>query len=195
LKWNWRRPWNCFPLNLFKVIKVIWGIPIFFWCKFHQHYMRTFFVRTSLWQLFLHTCNKRKLPKRHSYENRVRITLMKLNYRCKFHQHFTLPFLFESAYRSFSRIKIWLCNFLAKEYRRKTCWWNWQQAGKEINIIFPSHCWHQNQCLCKKKIFRNFRGNFLSAFFPLLDSILCIKQLSEWNLWTTKKHETYIFKK
>jgi hypothetical protein len=78
LKWNWRRPWNCFPLNLFKVIKVIWGIPIFFWCKFHQHYMRTFFVRTSLWQLFLHTCNKRKLPKRHSYENRVRITLMKL---------------------------------------------------------------------------------------------------------------------
>jgi len=47
---------------------------------------------------------------------------------------YMLIFLYESALHSFSLITVWLFNFLAKEYRRKSCfvkcWWNWLQNCK-----------------------------------------------------------------
>ncbi len=34
---------------------------------------------------------------------------------------FFLPFLYESVFCSFSLVTVWLCNFLAKDYQRKSC--------------------------------------------------------------------------
>jgi len=36
--------------------------------------------------------------------------------RCQFHQHFIHSFLYDSGWRSFSLITVWLYNFLEKEY-------------------------------------------------------------------------------
>jgi len=41
--------------------------------------------------------------------------------RCQFQQHFTQIFSYKRALHSFSLITVWLCTFLAREYRRKSC--------------------------------------------------------------------------
>jgi len=42
--------------------------------------------------------------------------------RYQFHQHvLSRFFLYENVFQSFSLIKIWLCNLMAKEYWRKSC--------------------------------------------------------------------------
>jgi len=40
-------------------------------------------------------------------------------YRCQFHQHFTRTFLYESAFRSFSLITVWLCYSWQKNMGKK----------------------------------------------------------------------------
>jgi len=44
-----------------------------------------------------------------------------INPRHQFHQHFTLAFFVQKCSSGISIIKFWLCNFLSKEYQRKSC--------------------------------------------------------------------------
>ncbi len=43
-----------------------------------------------------------------------------IDYRFQFHQHFMRYFLYKSPLGSFYPITVWLCDFLVKEYRKKS---------------------------------------------------------------------------
>ncbi len=47
--------------------------------------------------------------------------LVKLTKGVNFSNILHKPFLYESALKDFSLITVWLCNFLPKEYGRKSC--------------------------------------------------------------------------
>jgi hypothetical protein len=60
----------------------------------------------------------------------------------QFHQLITQAFFYESAFRSFSLVTVWLCNFLPQEYLRKSCSKNVDEIDytvKQQNQSFPFH--------------------------------------------------------
>jgi len=80
-----------------------------------------FLHKRSFGSFFYIHVTRKKLPKWCLYEKFVGGMLMKLTAGVNFTKFYVRLFYTTVFFRSFSLVKVWLCNFLGREYRLKSC--------------------------------------------------------------------------